>query len=126
MGPFISPRVPWALTQWPAVFVFAASFAFLVLSLFIIRKRKPQAATESERLAHLVQRSSDERFAKAFHANPQPMWLTMLETGFFVDVNESFLAMSGYTRDEVIGHTSLDLGMWETPDARPEFVKQMR
>ncbi len=126
MGPFISPRVPWAITQWPAVFVFAASFAFLVLSLFIIRKRKPQAATESERLAHLVQRSSDERFAKAFHANPQPMWLTMLETGFFVDVNESFLVMSGYMREEVIGHTSLELGMWETPDARPEFVKQMR
>jgi formate hydrogenlyase transcriptional activator len=125
MGPFISPRVPWALAQWPSVFVFVAFQALLILGLFIIRKRKRQAETESERLAHLVEKSSDERFAKAFHANPQPMWLTMLATGFFVDVNESFLTMSGYTREEVIGHTSLELGMWETPDARPEFVKQM-
>src|SRR6185295_4631142 len=39
---------------------------------------------------------------------------------------DSFLAMSGYTREEVIGHTSLELGMWESPDARPEFVKQMQ
>lgn len=126
MGPFISPRVPWALTQWPAVFVFAAFQALLILGLFNIRKRKPQGESESERLADLVEKNSDERFAKAFHANPQPMWLTMLATGFFVDVNDSFLAMSGYTRDEVIDHTSLELGMWENPDERPELVKQMR
>jgi PAS domain S-box-containing protein len=126
MGPFISPRVPWALTQWPAVFAFAALQALLILGLFIIRKRKRQAETESGRLAQLVESNSDERFAKAFHANPQPMWLTMLATGLFIDVNESFLAMSGYTREEVIGHTSLELGMWETPAERPEFVRQMQ
>ena len=118
MEPLISPRV--------AVFFFAAFQALLIVGLFIIRKRKKQSEPESARLAHLVETSSDERFAKAFHANPQPMWLTMLATGFFVDVNDSFLAMSGYTREEVIGHTSLELGMWETPDARPEFVKQMQ
>src|SRR5215211_4976852 len=99
MGPFISPRVPWALAQWPTVFVFAAFQVALILGLFINRKRKRQAETESERLAQLVQKSSDERFAKAFHANPQPMWLTMLATGLFVDVNDSFLATSGYTRE---------------------------
>jgi PAS domain S-box-containing protein len=126
MGPLISPRVPWALAQWQAVFAFAAFQALLVLGLFIIRKRKRQAETEPARLAQLVEKNSDERFAKAFHANPQPMWLTMLATGFFVDVNDSFLAMSGYTRDEVIGHTSLELGMWENPDERPELVKQMQ
>lgn len=125
MGPFISPRVPWALAQWPAVFFFVAFQALLILGLFFIRKRKREGESDSERLAHLVEKSSDERFAKAFHANPQPMWLTMLATGFFVDVNESFLTMSGYTREEVIGHTSLELGMWETPEARPEFVKQL-
>ena len=62
--------------------------------------------------------SSEERFAKAFRANPQPMSLTTLAAGRYIDVNESFLAMSGYTRDEVIGHTSLELRVWETPDAR--------
>ncbi|HEX7329980.1 MAG TPA: sigma 54-interacting transcriptional regulator, partial [Pyrinomonadaceae bacterium] len=77
-------------------------------------------------MAQLVEKTSDERFNRAFHANPQPMWLTMLATGLFIDVNDSFLAMSGYTREEVIGHTSLELGMWETPEARPEFVKQIQ
>ena len=53
--------------------------------------------------------SSEQRFAKVFRANPQPMSLTTVATGRYIDVNESFLAMSGYTRDEVIGHTSLEL-----------------
>ena len=70
-------------------------------------------------------RTSEERFAKAFRANPQPMSLTTLATGLYIDVNESFLAMSGYTRDEVIGHTSLELRVWETPDARAEFLRQL-
>ena len=70
-------------------------------------------------------RASEERFAKAFRANPQPMSLTTLATGLYVDVNESFLAVTGYTRDEVIGHTSLDLRIWETRDAREEFIRQL-
>jgi PAS domain S-box-containing protein len=69
--------------------------------------------------------ASEERFAKAFRANPQPMSLTKLATGLYIDVNESFLAMTGYSRDEVIGHTSLELQIWETPDARAEFIRQL-
>lgn len=70
-------------------------------------------------------RASEERFAKAFRANPQPMSLTTLATGLYIDVNESFLAVTGYTRDEVIGHTSLELRIWETSDARDEFIRQL-
>ena len=53
-------------------------------------------------------RVSEERFARAFKANPQPMSLTTLSESRFVDVNDSFLEVSGYTREEVIGRTSLD------------------
>src|SRR5215471_6171643 len=41
-------------------------------------------------------RESEDRFAKAFKANPQPMSLTTMAEGRFLDVNESFLRMSGY------------------------------
>ena len=70
-------------------------------------------------------RASEERFAKAFRSNPQPMSLTTLATGLYIDVNESFLAMNGYTREEVVGHTSLELRIWETPAARTEFIRQL-
>ena len=71
-------------------------------------------------------RQSEERFSKAFRANPQPMSLTRLADGRYLDVNDSFLQMSGYTREEVIGRTSLELKVWETPDARADFVKTLK
>jgi PAS domain S-box-containing protein len=80
----------------------------------------------TERRRRLTElRQSEERFSKAFRANPQPMSITTVAEGRYLDVNDSFLAMSGYTRDEVIGHTSLELGIWETPETRAEFVRRL-
>ena len=70
-------------------------------------------------------RESEERFAKAFRANPQPMSLTTLAEGRYVDVNESFLTTSGYRREEVIGRNSIELGIWETPVTRAEFMQRL-
>jgi PAS domain S-box-containing protein len=77
------------------------------------------------RRAEEALRQSEEHFSKAFRANPQPMSLTALDTGRYIDVNESFLAMSGYTREEVIGRTSLELQIWETPERRAQFVREL-
>ncbi|HEY6802694.1 MAG TPA: sigma 54-interacting transcriptional regulator [Pyrinomonadaceae bacterium] len=70
-------------------------------------------------------RLSEERFAKAFRANPHPMSLSTLAGGIYLDVNESFLTRSGFTREEVKGHASPDLGFWETNELRPDFRQQL-
>jgi PAS domain S-box-containing protein len=70
-------------------------------------------------------RESHERFVKAFRANPQPMSLTTLDTGQYLDVNDSFLQVSGYRRDEIIGKTSLELNIWGSPEAREVFVNEL-
>jgi len=75
--------------------------------------------------AEEARRHSEEKFATAFRANPQPMSLTTVAEGRYVDVNESFLEMSGYRREEVIGHTSLELNIWETPEHRANFIKRL-
>src|SRR5262249_11779806 len=51
--------------------------------------------------------------------------LTRLEDGLYLDVNESFLAMSGYTRDEVVGHTSIELKVWAPPEQRARFIERL-
>ncbi|MFZ0061502.1 MAG: PAS domain S-box protein, partial [Pyrinomonadaceae bacterium] len=70
-------------------------------------------------------RESEERFGKAFRANPQPMSLTRMADGCYIDVNESFLSVSGYAREEVIGRTSLELNIWETPERCADFIRQL-
>ena len=70
-------------------------------------------------------RQSEQRFAKAFLANPQPMSVTTIADGRYLDVNDSFLSISGYRRDEVIGQTSSELRIWETPERREEFITEL-
>jgi len=56
--------------------------------------------------------SSREMFAKAFKCSPQAIMVSKLEDGCFLDVNDSFLSITGYRYEEVIGHSSLELGLW--------------
>ena len=73
----------------------------------------------SERkLAEEALRESEAKFAKAFHAAPTSFSISALSDGRFIEVNEAFEQISGYRRDEVIGRTSLELGIWEAPTAR--------
>ncbi len=78
------------------------------------------------KIAEQALQTSEQRFAKAFNSNPQPMSLTTLAEGRYIDVNESFLQMSGYRRHEVIGRTSLELGIFETREDRERLVGPLR
>ncbi len=71
-------------------------------------------------------RESEEKFAKAFLASPYSLTISELATGRYVDTNIGFERLSGYTREEVIGRTSLDLGIWVNPADRDELVRRLR
>jgi PAS domain S-box-containing protein len=70
-------------------------------------------------------RESEEKFSKAFHSNPDAVSISELKTGRIVDINDSFPLIYGYTRAEIIGRTSLELGMWQHPKDREEFVRRL-
>jgi PAS domain S-box-containing protein len=63
-------------------------------------------------------RESEERFAKAFESSPLALTITSLKTGRLLEVNETFTRLSGYTRDEAVGRTTLELGLWARPTDR--------
>ena len=71
-------------------------------------------------------RESEERFQKSFYGSPVAMSVSALPENRFIDVNESFLRLFEYTREEVIGHTSLELGLWRNPAAREALVQKVR
>ncbi len=60
---------------------------------------------------------SEERFSKAFRASPDPLAISDPD-GRFVEINAAFVKILGYTRDEVIGRTTKDLGVYLDPKAR--------
>jgi two-component system, cell cycle sensor histidine kinase and response regulator CckA len=68
-------------------------------------------------------KKAEERFYKAFNANPEPMTIANLSEGRYIDVNESFLRVTGYQREEIIGRTSLQLQFWKAPEDRARLVE---
>jgi PAS domain S-box-containing protein len=100
---------------------------------FIERKRAENAIRElnadlERRVADATRdlRESQERFSKAFQASPAFLSIARMSDGQFVEVNESFLQSSGYTREEVIGRSSGDLRLWPTPADRERFLREVK
>ncbi|MEN6438889.1 MAG: PAS domain S-box protein [Syntrophobacter sp.] len=69
-------------------------------------------------------RRSEQRFSRTFHYAPMLMTLTNVEDGAYIDVNEKFLQVSGFSREEVLGKTSADLG-WMHPKDRARLYGEV-
>lgn len=102
-----------ALTALGAIGVIVVQ-TLLIAGLLFERSKRWRA---NQQLAE-----SEQQFSKAFKANPQPMSITTLKEGKYLDVNESFLRMSGHTREEVVGHTSGELNIFEVPEDRERVL----
>jgi PAS domain S-box-containing protein len=70
-------------------------------------------------------RESEERFSKAFQASPLSMTIAALSDGCIIAANESFLQTNGFDREEVIGHTAEELGLWIDPGERETFMRRL-
>jgi PAS domain S-box-containing protein len=68
-------------------------------------------------------RDSEERFAKAFNSSPLVLTITALKTGKLIEVNETFVRVTGYTREEAIGRSTAELGLWANAAEREEELK---
>lgn len=69
---------------------------------------------------------SETTLAKTFYLNPDPISITSLGEGVYLDVNQAFLAASGYDRHEVIGRSVFEISIWENPQERDRIVKHIR
>ncbi len=83
-----------------------------------------QDVTERKQ-AERALKESEVRFATFFRANPVAAGITRVSDGHFVDINDAFLRLFGYSREEIIGHTTSELGLWPSPEERDSFVARM-
>jgi diguanylate cyclase (GGDEF)-like protein/PAS domain S-box-containing protein len=71
-------------------------------------------------------RRSEERFEKIFQASPDAIVISRLSDGRYLEVNQRWLELFGFRREEAVGRTAFDLGVWVDPGERPRFVEQVR
>jgi PAS domain S-box-containing protein len=84
-----------------------------------------KALSDALRLANQALRESEERFTKAFHLSPVGVSLTRMADGRFVDLNLAASEIFGIPREEVVGKTSLELGIL-SPEAREQVTALIR
>ncbi|MBL9137692.1 MAG: GAF domain-containing protein [Verrucomicrobiales bacterium] len=98
------------------------SFVAGQTAVTIERKRsEAEIRARTERL-----RESEERFSKAFRAIPATISLARATDGRLIEVNEAFLRNSDYSRAEVLGRTTSELGIWVDPRRREEFLCRLK
>lgn len=71
-------------------------------------------------------RESEERFSKAFRTSPHPIKITEAATGRCIEMNDACLQAFGFRRDEVIGNTTLMLGIWPNLEDRARVIEQLK
>ncbi len=70
-------------------------------------------------------KKSEEKFSRAFQHILIPMTITRLSDRVFIDVNEEFLNIYEYSREEVVGKSAHELGLWIKPEERKIFIQAM-
>jgi PAS domain S-box-containing protein len=70
-------------------------------------------------------RRSEEKFSKAFRESPLAFSLTSTKDHRYIEVNDTFERITGWSRAEIIGRTALDVGIWMDPAQRIEFINRL-
>ena len=68
---------------------------------------------------------SEEKFTKAFEANPMALTISRLDTGRLIDVNPRFEHITGFSRDELIGRRAIDIGVWSDTENRSSTIAEL-
>lgn len=77
---------------------------------------------ENEHTREALRRSED-KFSKIFHASPIAIVLTSIKDGRYIAVNDAFLRDTEFSRENVIGSTAIELGIWMNSEGRAEFLQ---
>ncbi len=71
-------------------------------------------------------KKSEEKFSKAFHSIASAMAISNLDDGVYIEVNESFCKLSGYSHSEVIGSSSAKLSLFVQEEDRKKIKEEVQ
>ncbi|MBC7841989.1 MAG: PAS domain S-box protein [Gemmatimonadaceae bacterium] len=81
--------------------------------------------TERHR-AETALRESEARYEAAFRLSPFRLTINRLDDGRFIEVNDAFLRDLGRDRGDVIGRTSVEMGLWADPTLRDRYIERLK
>ena len=88
-------------------------------------------ASESERgisrkITDILQKESEEKFYTIFQTSPDSISISKIDDGVFLEINEKFVEMTGFSRDEIIGKTVSQIEGWKFPQDRIRLIRELK
>jgi PAS domain S-box-containing protein len=71
-------------------------------------------------------RRTKDWFYRIFHASSNLMAITRIKDGCFLDLNQSSADFGGFDREELIGTSASEHGLWADPEQRDAVLQKIR
>jgi len=98
-----------------------AGSLFILVAGYIIGRQRGR-----ELQAQQAQLISQEKYQKIFSVSPDAVTINRVSDGLYLDVNLGFSKLLGYSREEAIGQTSIQLGIWVDPAERQKWTDALK
>jgi diguanylate cyclase (GGDEF)-like protein/PAS domain S-box-containing protein len=112
------------ILTYQMLFIALTFTLFLIVNRHLVRDLEDDIQVRAR--TELALRKSEEKFSKAFHNVPDVLIISRVDDGKILEVNESFESLSGYTRAEALGRTTVELNIWSSAAERQTFVELVR
>jgi PAS domain S-box-containing protein len=90
------------------------------------RETRDAETRRQQREAEDALRASERRFSTVFRSSPLAIAIASIEDGSLIDVNEAWVGLTGVPREEALGRTAKDLGIWAVPAERDRIAQTLR
>jgi PAS domain S-box-containing protein len=110
------------LIAWVAITASVLCSAFRL----ILTNRKQQRIARQLSSTELALQRSEQVFASAFRWSPDSFSINVFPNGPYLDVNEGFIRLTGYSREETLGRTPSDMNLWIDPSERGRILAQLK
>ena len=112
---------PWRRFSLLILATWLAACAFVAMLYAVLRKTWSQRYDAVEALS-----VSEQKFSAAFRASPDAILITRASDGHFVEISDSVPRITGYSREDLIGRSSLELNIWCDPEDRHRYLTEMK
>lgn len=105
-------------------------FIGLTFGLFLMVNRRLLSELESDMVKRAeteeALKKSEEKFSKAFHNSPDGIVISSISDGRIIEVNDGFFRLSGFTQEEIVGKTSIEINLWDEIAHRGQYMEALQ
>jgi PAS domain S-box-containing protein len=113
-----------AREQLPLAWIVVTASVVCSSARLILTNRRQRRIADQLLNTERALRSSERMFASAFRSSPDSMSINVFPDGPYLDVNDGFTRLTGYTREEALHKTNSEMNLWEDPARRAEIFSQ--